>query len=172
MRSGRYDIIDTSVMDAKMFNLAHKDNSFTIELSTMDFNNPEHITYMYSMNHDNWISLSPGTNRIAFNNLNPGTYHFYIKADGYNAYSEEKEIVIQIYPAWYASAGAKIIYYLIGLGLIYLLVQQVRHRYEARQRAQEHLHAEEINEAKLQFFINISHEIRTPMSLIISPLEN
>lgn len=35
----------------------------------------------------------------------------------------------------------------------------------------EHLHAEEINEAKLQFFINISHEIRTPMSLIISPLQ-
>ena len=34
----------------------------------------------------------------------------------------------------------------------------------------QHIHAEEINEAKLQFFINISHEIRTPMSLIISPL--
>ena len=32
-------------------------------------------------------------------------------------------------------------------------------------------HAREINEAKLQFFINISHEIRTPMTLIINPLE-
>ena len=31
----------------------------------------------------------------------------------------------------------------------------------------QHIHAEQINEAKLQFFINISHEIRTPMSLII-----
>ncbi len=28
-----------------------------------------------------------------------------------------------------------------------------------------------MNEAKLQFFINISHEIRTPMTLIINPLE-
>ena len=36
----------------------------------------------------------------------------------------------------------------------------------------EHKHAEDINEAKLQFFINISHEIRTPMSLIIGPLQN
>lgn len=35
----------------------------------------------------------------------------------------------------------------------------------------KHKHLEEINEAKLQFFINISHEIRTPMSLIISPLQ-
>ena len=32
-------------------------------------------------------------------------------------------------------------------------------------------HARDINEAKLQFFINISHEIRTPMTLIINPLE-
>ena len=35
----------------------------------------------------------------------------------------------------------------------------------------QHIHTEQINEAKLQFFINISHEIRTPMSLIISPLQ-
>ena len=35
----------------------------------------------------------------------------------------------------------------------------------------EHIHAEQLNEAKLQFFINIFHEIRTPMSLIISPLQ-
>lgn len=32
-------------------------------------------------------------------------------------------------------------------------------------------HDEQLNEAKLQFFINISHEIRTPMTLIINPLE-
>lgn len=35
----------------------------------------------------------------------------------------------------------------------------------------ERTHAEEINEAKLQFFINIAHEIRTPMTLIYSPLQ-
>lgn len=35
----------------------------------------------------------------------------------------------------------------------------------------ERKHAEEISEAKLQFFINISHEIRTPLTLIINPLE-
>lgn len=35
----------------------------------------------------------------------------------------------------------------------------------------ERKHTEEINEAKLQFFINISHEIRTPLTLIINPME-
>lgn len=55
--------------------------------------------------------------------------------------------------------------------IIYGIVIQIRHRYRARQEILEHIHAEQINEAKLQFFINISHEIRTPMSLIISPLQ-
>lgn len=43
----------------------------------------------------------------------------------------------------------------------------MRHRREIMKRE----HAEQLNEAKLQFFINISHEIRTPMTLIINPLE-
>lgn len=43
----------------------------------------------------------------------------------------------------------------------------MRHRRELMERE----HAEQLNEAKLQFFINISHEIRTPMTLIINPLE-
>ena len=32
------------------------------------------------------------------------------------------------------------------------------------------MHAEQMGEAKLKFFMNISHEIRTPMTLIITPL--
>ena len=44
-------------------------------------------------------------------------------------------------------------------------------RIHRRQEVMKQKHQEQINEAKLQFFINISHEIRTPMTLIISPLE-
>ena len=51
------------------------------------------------------------------------------------------------------------------------IIVQIRQRYRARQEMLEHIHAEQLNEAKLQFFINISHEIRTPMFLIISPLQ-
>lgn len=169
--SGKHDVIKTSVQDAEEFRLSHKDNSFSIEFTAMEFYNPERITYLYSMNGATWTALAPGVNRVSFSDLTPGTHHFRMKAKDYTAYSEEKDITIRIDPAWWASGWAKFIYTLSALGVIAFILLQVRHRYRMRQRMLQHIHAEQINEAKLQFFINISHEIRTPMSLIISPLQ-
>ena len=45
-----------------------------------------------------------------------------------------------------------------------------RHKEQDRLRLQAHIHAEEMGEAKLRFFMNMSHEIRTPMTLILTPL--
>lgn len=171
MKSGGKDIIDTAVMDAKHFHLSHKDNSFSIEFSAMEFYSPERITYMYAFNNGAWVSLRQGTNRVSFSDLAPGTYYFQVKAKDYSSYSDVKIITITIAPAWYASGWAKIIYVLLASIIIYIIIMQVRHRSRAKQEILEHIHAEQINEAKLQFFINISHEIRTPMSLIISPLQ-
>lgn len=171
MKSGGKDIVTTAVMDAGHFQLSHKDNSFSIEFSAMEFFSPERITYIYRINHTSWISLQQGINRVSFSNLSPGDYTFQIKAKDNDSYSDIKEIRITIDPAWYASGWAKLMYGILLIAIIYIIVIQVRHRYRARQEILEHIHAEQINEAKLQFFINISHEIRTPMSLIISPLQ-
>ena len=56
---------------------------------------------------------------------------------------------------------------LLLYGVARFILDRIKHRQEMMMRQ----HAEQLNEAKLQYFINISHEIRTPMSLIISPLE-
>lgn len=171
MQSGGYNIVTTAVMDADKFHLSYKDNSFSIEFSAMEFYSPERISYTYSFNSDTWVNLQQGVNRVSFSDLAPGTYHFQVKARDYNSYSEAKDITIIIYPPWYASWWAKTIYFLITVCIITLIVLQVKQRYRARQEMLEYMHAEQLNEAKLQFFINISHEIRTPMSLIISPLQ-
>lgn len=171
MKSGGKEIVDTAVMDADHFHLSYKDNSFSIEFSAMELYSPERITYMYTFNNNTWVSLRQGINRVSFSDLAPGTYHFSVKAKDYGSFSDTKDIVITIAPAWYASGWAKVIYALLGLVIIYVIIIQIRHRVRVKQEIQEHIHAEQINEAKLQFFINISHEIRTPMSLIISPLQ-
>ena len=58
---------------------------------------------------------------------------------------------------------------IIGAGLWQFILGR-RRREQTRRRMQEHIHAEELGEAKLRFFMNISHEIRTPMTLIVTPL--
>jgi len=68
---------------------------------------------------------------------------------------------------WWAYCIYVFLLGLLVLGIVNYILSRMRHRREIMKRE----HAEQLNEAKLQFFINISHEIRTPMTLIINPLE-
>lgn len=165
------EITSTQVSQANEFRLSHKDNSFSIEFSAMEFYNPERITYMYNVNNKGWATLHAGSNRVTFSHVEPGIYHFQVRTKDYTNYSDIKEFHVIISPPWYATGWAKFTFgILIGLFILGVMLQ-IRHRYRSHQLMLEHQHAEEINEAKLQFFINISHEIRTPMTLITSPLK-
>jgi signal transduction histidine kinase len=77
---------------------------------------------------------------------------------------------VVIHSPWYRSAWAYFFYVLIAGLFLWQYFSYRRHKEQARLRLQEHLHAEELGEAKLRFFINMSHEIRTPMTLIVTPL--
>ena len=137
----------------------------------MEYYNPKRISYLYNFNNSGWITLQTGTNRVSFSNIQPGKYKFQVRAKDYTNLSEIKEITILISPPWYSTRWAKVLYVLIVFAVILIAILQMKRQYRIQQKMMEHQHAEELNEAKLQFFINISHEIRTPMSLIISPLQ-
>ena len=49
--------------------------------------------------------------------------------------------------------GQKSIYCLTAVIITIFIIVQIRQRYRARQEMLEHIHAEQLNEAKLQFFI-------------------
>ena len=171
--SGGQTVINTSVQDAEQFCLSHDDNTFSIQFSTLDFGNPEQIFYRYMMEGlgSNWQTTTPGNNRVTYNNLAPGTYIFSVQASNHGAYSSVRSIRIQILPPWYRTWWAYTIYTGLFLMLIYGIVNYMLTRARHRKELMKREHAEQLNEAKLQFFINISHEIRTPMTLIINPLE-
>ncbi len=171
MLSGGKEIIDRPVFEAETFHLAHNDNAFTIEFSTVELDNTDRIIYEYAMDDGQWINLPHGTNQVSFSNLVPGTYRFRLRAKDGLTTSEAKQVTIHIASPWWNSAWAWFVYVLVACGIILLVVWQARQRYKARQERLRLLRAEQLNEEKLQYFINISHEIRTPMTLIISPLK-
>ncbi|MCE6992477.1 two-component regulator propeller domain-containing protein [Dyadobacter sp. CY323] len=171
MKSGGYMIVDTTVSNAKEFHLAHHDNSFSLEFSTMDFVDAERVTYMYAINDNEWAALRPGTNRLTFDNLATGKYQFRLKAKANQTDSEENRVTIIIHPVWYFSAWAWLSYAFITLFAAAYFFKTMKNRRLAKQEMLVHLRREEVNEAKLQFFINIAHEIRTPLTLVVSPLQ-
>ena len=168
--SGFYTITEDWVVNSREFNLSHEDNSFTIQLSTLTYNNVEQISYAYSINGEEWHMAPLGQNELAFTHLSPGNYKFRIKAvcNGYE--TPVKEFTVIVHPAWYASIWAKLVYLLILIGLVMLYLRHRKQQMEDRLTLQQHIHAEEMGEAKIKFFMNISHEIRTPLTLIITPL--
>lgn len=168
-QSGSYHVIDNDIFHTQEINLSHYDNSFYIEFATDNFISPQN--YLYSMNNGTWNSLPKGSSRVSFSNLPVGKYEFKVKAINGTSESKIKTIVINIHPAWYNSGLAWVIHILIIISIIAIFIHQAKEKYRVRQEMLKHKHLEEINESKLQFFINISHEIRTPMSLIISPLQ-
>lgn len=171
--SGGEPVISKAVQDAGQFQLAHKDNTFSIVFSTLQYNAPEQISYQYRIEElgRQWQVTEPGVNRATYNNLPPGKYTFSVRALLHGHSSEVRTVKILISPPWYETWWAYTIYILLFAllvaGIVNYLYSRLRHRREIMKRE----HIEQLNEAKLQFFINISHEIRTPMTLIINPLE-
>ena len=170
MESGSYTITDSWVTVAREFNLSHDDNTFSLQLSTLTYNNVEQIRYAYSINGDAWRTVPAGQNELAFSHMAPGSYKYRIKAicNGYE--TPVKEFTIIVHPAWYASIWAKLFYLLLLIAAIMLYLCHRKHQMEDLLILQQHIHAEEMGEAKIKFFMNISHEIRTPLTLIITPL--
>lgn len=171
--SGGRPVIEGEVDEADEFRLCHSDNTFSISFSTFLFNTPEQISYQYCMEElgRQWLVTDPGVNRVTYNNLPPGKYTFSVRAVNRGNVSPVRTISILVSPPWYQTVWAYLIYLLLVCllcwGIVSAFLSRMRHRREMMKRE----HAEQLNEAKLQFFINISHEIRTPMTLIINPLE-
>ena len=170
MKSGSYTITDNRSTFSRDFQLSHEDNTFTLQLSTLTYNDVEQISYVYSINGDAWRTVPAGQNELAFSHMAPGSYKYRIKAicNGYE--TPVKEFTIIVHPAWYASIWAKLFYLLLLIAAIMLYLRHRKHQMEDQLILQQHIHAEEMGEAKIKFFMNISHEIRTPLTLIITPL--
>ncbi len=154
-------------------NVAYNDNMVGFEVTCFKYLHPEHIRYEYLLEPiiNEWIRTPQGSNQINFTNLSPGDYLFRVRAVENQQVSPVREVRLQVAPPWYQTRWMYILYTVGCLIMITLIssyiIMQWRHKQEMARKARE----EEIQEARLQYFMNISHEVRTPITLIINPLE-
>lgn len=162
MKSGNRQIITSPIYLADDINLSFNDNTFTLYLSMDNFYNVNNCQYEYRMNNkeEQWHQLVPEESTLSFYNLPPGDYDLRIRARENRNISPEKQLSIHISNPWYFSTLAKFIYLLLFLGALILITIILRQR-----------HKKEINEAKINYFMNVSHDIRSPLTLLLDPLE-
>lgn len=153
------------------YNLEHADNSPTIEIGTLPIMDTRKASYKYSLDRDKWITLPAGQNHVTFSHLPAGThrFEFYGVMDGVESAVESLTFVIA--DPWYRTWWAQLLWLAVFALIMWIVYAYLTNHLKARADQIEHEQKQAINEAKLQFFMNISHEIRTPMTLIVSPLQ-
>lgn len=173
-------ILDEDINRARKLELGNKQNIFSIELGSDNYNLPEKTGYIYKMEglNNEWLALPTGLNRLTFTNLTPGEYTLHVKAvnsDGYES-TETARLEILVHPPFWLSWWAYLCYTIMAICILLyarkVILRREREKFHLQQIEQEAAKNEEISQMKFRFFTNISHELRTPLTLVIAPLED
>lgn len=152
--------------------LGFNENSCTVSFTTEDYNVPVGVVFSYSMDGRKWNQLPQGQHVIALSKLSPGKNRLMIKAIDRGMESDPVIAQIRIRRPWWGSLPAILLYALLVLSAGVLLYLLIRRNIQSKREIERHAQAEEANEDKVKFFINLSHEIRSPMTLISAPLQS
>ena len=159
--------------------LPYDHNNFSIEFAALSYVNPSKNKYAYYLEgFDKEWEYSNADRRFAYyNNLKPGVYTFHLKAANENGIWTERAENIQVvilpppWKTWWAFA----IYCLLILFVGYIIFRTVKKRIKLKNdlhlRELEKDKADEVNQAKLQFFTNVTHELMTPLTIISAAVD-
>ncbi|MEE4287251.1 MAG: two-component regulator propeller domain-containing protein [Mariniphaga sp.] len=172
----RKEIWKKTVNEASRIAVPYKNNSISIGVSALHFQNPakNQITYYLEGLFNSWYTVPASAEFVYLSNIPPGSYTFRAKtisADGLVS-ENEKTMEIFVAPPWFLTRLAIFLFGLFGLaltfGFIFILVNRQKLIY---QKEIDKMTIEN-NESKMLFLTNIAHELRTPLSLIVAPVED
>ncbi len=169
---------DSTINKPDRVRLAPDENTVSVSFAAIDFAHSGQVRYHYRLRgyHNRW---SVSTERsVTYHDLPPGEYEFQVKAALANAIrassgraSLGRSLAIVIRSPWYDTPGGKVAMVLVltALGLLggYVWLERIRLKTQAQLAKKER----EIDQLKIEFFMNVSHEFRTPLTLIQGPLE-
>lgn len=161
--------------------LNYNQNSFSFRITAPNHISPQvkQIEYMLEGFDSDWQSGDPSP-VASYSNLRHGRYvlRARMKSGLQSITPSDNEIMlgIRIFPPFYLSLWAKIMYIILFVGIFLSIYISARRRninkYNMQLARMEQEKERAIYNSKIEFFTNIAHEIRTPLTLINGPLEN
>lgn len=166
-------------MNDRLIELSYRQNTFDISFNVLDYSQSKQVEFAYKLEglSNEWFNTL-NENQVTFRNLGHGNYTFKIKARFRNQeWNEHIDYLhIHIAPPIWLTWYAKLFYFLVACGIIYMLLSFYKRRLvlESTIKLQQdkEKNIQELNDERLRFFTNITHELRTPLTLILGPLED
>lgn len=173
-------ILTKALWETDRIKLKHNQNSFSVEFATDSHVLPDYIQFVYRLQgfNDKWVTGTPGQHEVTYTNLAPGSYRLSVKAINSDGVPSDNEttLIIDIAHPWWATWWMKVLYVLAFTAVVYLVYARMkaneRRRFILRQKEENAMKQEELNQMKFKFYTNVSHELRTPLTLILSPVES
>ncbi len=164
-------ILSKSLVARPIIHLQHSQNVFTIHYAALSYINPKRNQYEVKMEgfQEDWQPMGAET-EATYTNLNPGTYHFRVKASNNDGVwnNESPPLTIVVAPPWYQTWWA-ITSYLVLTFLAIVVVYRFQLQRKLAQIEAKRL--QELDLVKTELYTHITHEFRTPLSLIQGPVE-
>ncbi|MCB9273731.1 MAG: helix-turn-helix domain-containing protein [Lewinellaceae bacterium] len=156
----------------RALSFSHRQNIIHIRFAVLDFRNSSKHRYQYAFTQGgalDWIDLH-SENQVTFSQLPPGIYFFHLR--GCNSDQIWTELAtplkIVIYPPFWETTWAYILYGLLLGGAVYYLYRLTLTRQLAKNEARQ---VKALEQLRARFYTNITHEFRTPLTVILGLTE-
>lgn len=160
-----------SIIKTQSIKLKHRQNSFSVEFSTLNFQNLYSNRYTYILeNYDkDWNPITQ-YNVATYKNIPAGNYTFKVKSRNSlgNWDDLETELSITIVPPFYKSTEAFILYFILSILITFFTIRLIIKMNKLHNEVEVE---KQLTEYRLRFFTNISHEFRTPLTIIQGCIE-
>lgn len=167
-----------SMVMHKELELACDENTFRVNFNVPNYAIEKYVEYSYCLEgfQDEWQQVDD--DNVTFQNLPYGHYRLKVRSriclGKWSESMAEMDIIVR--PPFWLSWWAKLIYFLLLVGLLYLAFKtysrHLRLAYLLQQEKRDHEQELELNDERTHFFTNITHELRTPLTLILGPLND
>jgi signal transduction histidine kinase/ligand-binding sensor domain-containing protein/AraC-like DNA-binding protein len=168
-------LLTNSIIMTDELVLKENHSVISIEFAVSNYINGLRSETQYMLNgfDQDWIDAK-SFNNITYTNLSAGKYTLKIRNIDPVSRQElaSRNLKLIVKPYFYKTWYAYLFYSLVLAGVFYLVYIELKLRETMRHADLQSKHAEEVNQSKLRFIVNVSHEVRTPLTLVIAQLDS